>query len=81
MLQPAPRRRRYASGAAGPFTLDDQIALIAEAIRRCEEPPHVAALCQGGAPSLAALKERFWREPERYLIPLSAASRRESFDR
>lgn len=45
---------RYASGAAGPFLLDDQIALIAEAIRRCDEPPHVAALCQGGAPSFAA---------------------------
>ncbi len=40
-----------------------------------------SAISYGGAPSLAALKERFWREPERYLIPLSAASRRESFDR
>ena len=34
-----------------------------------------------GAGSLRELRERFWKEPERYLIKLSSSSRRESYDR
>ena len=45
---------RFVPGAEGPFLLDDQAALIAEAIRRSAQPPHVVALCQGGGPSLTA---------------------------
>jgi IMP dehydrogenase len=40
-----------------------------------------SAISYGGATSLADLKQRFWTNPDQYLVPLSAASRRESFDR
>src|SRR4051812_1681780 len=41
----------------------------------------VSSISYGGAGSLHELRERFWQEPERYLIKLSASSRRESYDR
>jgi IMP dehydrogenase len=40
-----------------------------------------SAISYGGASSLADLRDRFRRDPDRYLIKLSPASRRESFDR
>lgn len=40
-----------------------------------------SAISYGGAESLAELKREFWAQPERYLIKLSAASRRESYER
>ena len=40
-----------------------------------------SAISYGGARSLADLRERFRQDPGRYLIRLSPASRRESFDR
>jgi IMP dehydrogenase len=40
-----------------------------------------SAISYGGAASLEELKRTFWEQPERYLIRLSGASRRESFDR
>jgi IMP dehydrogenase len=40
-----------------------------------------SAISYGGVTSLAELRRRVWEDPERYVIPLSAASRRESFDR
>ncbi len=40
-----------------------------------------SAISYGGVSSLAELKELFWKNPERYLIRLSEAARRESFDR
>jgi IMP dehydrogenase len=40
-----------------------------------------SAVSYGGAESLAALRAAFWREPERYLITLAAAARRESYER
>jgi len=40
-----------------------------------------SSISYGGAESLRELKERFWADPERYLIKLSAASRRESYER
>ena len=40
-----------------------------------------SAISYGGASTLAELKARFWKEPARYLIKLSDAGRRESFDR
>jgi IMP dehydrogenase len=40
-----------------------------------------SAVSYGGAGSLGELRQLFWDDPNRYLIPLSAASRRESFDR
>jgi IMP dehydrogenase len=40
-----------------------------------------SAISYGGASSLAELKRLFWEEPERYTIKLSAASRRESYER
>ena len=40
-----------------------------------------SAISYGGANSLAELKELFWKQPERYLIKLSDAGRRESYER
>jgi IMP dehydrogenase len=40
-----------------------------------------SSISYGGAASLAELKELFWQHPEKYIIKLSAAARRESFDR
>ena len=40
-----------------------------------------SAVSYGGAGTLAELKARFWKEPSRYLIKLSDAGRRESFER
>ena len=40
-----------------------------------------SSISYGGAVSLAELKERFRAHPERYLIRLSPAARRESYDR
>ncbi len=40
-----------------------------------------SAVSYGGAPSLAALKRMFWADPYRYVTKLSAASRRESYER
>jgi IMP dehydrogenase len=40
-----------------------------------------SAISYGGAESLSELRRMVWKNPERYLIKLSAASRRESYDR
>ena len=40
-----------------------------------------SSISYGGASSLAELKKLFWQNPEQYIIKLSAAARRESFDR
>ena len=40
-----------------------------------------SAISYGGVGSLQELRKKFWSEPERYLIRLSHASRRESFER
>ena len=40
-----------------------------------------SSISYGGAASLHELREKFWAEPESYLIKLSASSRRESYDR
>ena len=40
-----------------------------------------SAISYGGARSLAELQQMFWDEPERYVIRLSAAARRESYER
>ena len=40
-----------------------------------------SAISYGGARSLRELRELFWAHPDRYLIKLSAASRKESFER
>ena len=40
-----------------------------------------SSISYGGAASLRELRERFWAEPDRYLVKLSASSRRESYDR
>jgi IMP dehydrogenase len=40
-----------------------------------------SAISYGGAESLAELKQMFWEAPERYMIKLSAAARRESYER
>lgn len=45
---------RTAPAAAGAFLFDDQIEIIARAMRRRAPRPHVVALCQAGPPSLAA---------------------------
>jgi IMP dehydrogenase len=41
----------------------------------------VSSISYGGAGSLGELRERFWADPQRYLIKLTASSRRESYDR
>ncbi|MPY91319.1 MAG: CBS domain-containing protein [Luteitalea sp.] len=40
-----------------------------------------SSVSYGGASSLGELKQRFWTRPERYLIRLSPAARRESYER
>jgi IMP dehydrogenase len=40
-----------------------------------------SAVSYGGVRSLAELRDRFWADPERYLIRQSGAARRESYDR
>jgi IMP dehydrogenase len=40
-----------------------------------------SSISYGGAASLRELREKFWADPERYAIKLSASSRRESYDR
>ncbi len=43
---------------------------------------HLASsISYGGAGSLRELREKFWTDPDRYLIKLSASSRGESYDR
>jgi IMP dehydrogenase len=40
-----------------------------------------SSISYGGAESLRDLRERFWQAPDRFLIKLSASSRRESYER
>ena len=40
-----------------------------------------SSISYGGASSLAELREKFLAEPSRYLIKLSASSKRESYER
>jgi IMP dehydrogenase len=40
-----------------------------------------SSISYGGAASLRELRERFWTDPDGYLIKLSASSRRESYER
>jgi len=40
-----------------------------------------SSISYGGATSLRELREKFWADPDRYLIKLSSSSRRESYDR
>jgi IMP dehydrogenase len=40
-----------------------------------------SSISYGGADSLRQMREQFWNEPDRYLVKLSASSRRESYDR
>jgi IMP dehydrogenase/GMP reductase len=40
-----------------------------------------SAISYGGATSLQDLRQKFWANPERYLVKLSAAARAESFQR
>jgi IMP dehydrogenase len=40
-----------------------------------------SSISYGGASSLKELKQLFWQDPSRYLIKLSAAGKRESYDR
>jgi IMP dehydrogenase len=40
-----------------------------------------SSISYGGAASLRELRAKFWKEPEAYLIKLSASSRKESYDR
>jgi len=41
----------------------------------------VSSISYGGAASLGELRERFWADPGRFVIKLSASSRRESYER
>jgi len=40
-----------------------------------------SSISYGGAASLRELREKFWTDPDRYVIKLSASSRKESYDR
>ncbi len=40
-----------------------------------------SSISYGGADSLREMREQFWAEPQRFLIKLSASSRRESYER
>jgi IMP dehydrogenase/GMP reductase len=40
-----------------------------------------SSISYGGAASLRELRERFWHQPDAFLIRLSASSRKESYER
>ena len=40
-----------------------------------------SSISYGGASSLAELRAIFWADPQKYLVKLSASSRRESYER
>jgi IMP dehydrogenase len=40
-----------------------------------------SSISYGGASTLAELRQRFWAEPQRYLIKVSASGRKESYER
>jgi hypothetical protein len=40
-----------------------------------------SSISYGGANSLADLRHKFWADPFRYLIKLSASAKRESYER
>jgi hypothetical protein len=40
-----------------------------------------SSISYGGASTLAELRDRFWADPQRYLIKVSASGRRESYER
>ena len=40
-----------------------------------------SSISYGGAGSLAEFREMFWKDPKKYVVKLSAASRRESYER
>jgi IMP dehydrogenase len=40
-----------------------------------------SSISYGGASTLAELRDRFWQDPQRYLIKVSASGRRESYER
>ena len=40
-----------------------------------------SSISYGGASTLAELRQRFWADPQRYLIKVSASGRRESYER
>jgi hypothetical protein len=40
-----------------------------------------SSISYGGASTLTELRQRFWAEPHRYLIKVSASGRRESYER
>jgi hypothetical protein len=40
-----------------------------------------SSISYGGASSLADLRQKFWADPFRYLIKLSASAKRESYER
>ena len=40
-----------------------------------------SSISYGGAASLSDLRQRFWKQPDKYLIKLSASGRRESYER
>jgi hypothetical protein len=40
-----------------------------------------SSISYGGATGLAELKQRFWTDPDRYVVTLSAAARVESYER
>jgi hypothetical protein len=40
-----------------------------------------SSISYGGASALGELREKFWAQPDKYLIRLSHASRVESFER
>jgi hypothetical protein len=40
-----------------------------------------SSISYGGAATLAELRQRFWTDPNRYLIKLSNPARRESYER
>ncbi|MEM9724352.1 MAG: hypothetical protein AAF909_02680 [Pseudomonadota bacterium] len=45
---------RHVAASNGGFTVDDQVEVIAQALRRVEPKPHMVALCQSGPATLRA---------------------------
>jgi IMP dehydrogenase len=79
-LEDAPARELEAMGAEGL-----EVSVPARGSARSVMHEMLKHLCSaisyGGAESLRELRERFWAEPERFLIRLSEAARAESFRR
>ena len=62
-------------------SLPTPLAIVECRIGLGRDAARIPIIADGGADSLSELKQRFTADPANYIIPLSAAGRRESYER